>query len=54
MAKRGAVEVVYEDKLDSQTLTKTITRALKDQTKRALKIDLKGAERTAKILSKMI
>ena len=54
LAKRGAVEVVYEDKLDSQTLTKAITRALKDQTKTALKIDLKGAERTAKILSKMI
>ena len=54
LAKRGAVEVVYEDKLDSQTLAKTITRALKDQTKTALKIDLKGAERTAKILSKMI
>ena len=54
LAKRGAVEVVYEDKLDSQTLTKAITRALKDQTKTDLKIDLKGAERTAKILSKMI
>ena len=54
LAKRGAVEVVYEDKLDSHTLANTITRALKDQTKRALKIDLKGAERTAKILSKMI
>ena len=54
LAKRGAVEVVYEDKLDSQTLAKTITRALKYQTKTALKIDLKGAERTAKILSKMI
>ena len=54
LAKRVAVEVVYEDKLDSQTLAKTITRALKDQTKTALKIDLKGAERTAKILSKMI
>ena len=54
LAKRVAVEVVYEDKLDSQTLAKTITRAMKDQTKTALKIDLKGAERTAKILSKMI
>ena len=54
LAKRGAVEVVYEDKLDSQTLAKAITRALKDQTKTALKIDLKGAERTADILSKMI
>ena len=54
LAKRGAVKVVYEDKLDSQTLAKAITRALKDQKKTALKIDLEGAARTAKILSKMI
>ena len=54
LAKRGAVEVVYEDKLDSQTLAKTITRALKEETKTALNVDLKGAERTAKILNKMI
>ena len=54
MAKRGAVEVVYEDELDSHTLAKAITRALKDQTKKPLKIDLDGAKRTAKFLSGMI
>ena len=54
LAKRGAVEVVYEDELDSHTLAKAITRALKDQTKKPLKIDLDGAKRTAKFLSGMI
>ena len=54
MAKRGAVEVVYEDELDSHTLDKAITRALKDRPKEPLKIDLNGAKRTAKFLSGMI
>ena len=54
LAKRGAVEVVYEDELDSRTLAKAITRALKDQTKKPLKIDLNGAKKTAKFLSGMI
>ena len=54
LAKRGAVEVVYEDELDSHTLAKAITRALKDHTKKPLKIDLDGAKRTAKFLSGMI
>ena len=54
LAKRGAVEVVYEDELDSHTLAKAITTALKDQTKKPLKIDLDGAKRTAKFLSEMI
>ena len=54
LAKRGAVEVVYEDKLDWHTLAKAITRALKNRTKTPLRIDLQGAERTAEILRKMI
>ena len=54
LAKRGAVEVVYEDELDSRTLAKAITRALKDRPKELLKIDLNGAKRTAKFLSGMI
>ena len=54
LAKRGAVEVVYEDKLDPNTLANAIARVSRDPPKTSLKIDLQGAEKTAKILSQMI
>ncbi|MED5472839.1 MAG: hypothetical protein VX824_02940, partial [Pseudomonadota bacterium] len=54
LAKRGAVEVVYEDKLDPNTLANAIARVSEDTAKTSLKIDLQGAEKTAKILSQMI
>ena len=52
--KEGAVEVVYEDKLDPNTLANAIARVSEDPAKTSLKIDLQGAEKTAKILSQMI